>query len=98
MIADIAPILTGDGVDLVISGHNHYMEYLEAEGIPFAVIGVMGGHPDPEPTWHSQASRWFKQGTFGFLELNLEVALPELIFRDQKGSELFRKILESENN
>ncbi len=89
MIAEVAPILERGGVDLVVSGHNHYMEYLENGGVSWAVIGAMGGIPDPEPTWHSPASRWFSQGTFGFLDLDLTVSPPILAFRDVDGYELY---------
>ncbi len=89
-IAEVSPILAAGGVDLVISGHNHYMEYLEADGMAFAVIGAMGGAPDPIPTHVSPASRWFNQGTFGYLDLDLSATVPTLTFRDRTGEALYR--------
>ena len=37
----------------------------------------------------SPASRWFNQGTFGYLELDLSGAIPALTFRDRTGAALY---------
>ncbi|GAB1458191.1 hypothetical protein MASR2M48_34990 [Spirochaetota bacterium] len=90
MIRDVAPLIEGK-VDLVVSGHNHYMEWLETDGSAWAVVGVLGGIPDPEPSYVSPHSVWFKQGVFGRLILEL---LPEGLaceFQDETGQTLFQK-------
>lgn len=89
----LEPILENAGVDLVVSGHNHFMEYLEApptagreRGTAYATVGAMGGIPDLPRTYTSPYSKWYQTGTFGFLDIAI---LPgdrlTLAFRDQNG-------------
>jgi hypothetical protein len=89
-IREISPILEKYGVDLVVSGHNHYMELLEHNGVTYAIIGAMGGVPDPEPSYHSPASTWMKTATHGFLDVESYADHLELVFRDSSGGELHR--------
>jgi len=90
LIRDVAPLLEGK-VDLVVSGHNHYMEWLEHGGTAYAVVGVMGGVPDPEPTYKSPASVWFHRGSFGRLDVELRADGLRCAFRDPEGTVLFEK-------
>jgi hypothetical protein len=87
-IARVAPILERHKVALVVSGHNHYMELLQHRGVKYALIGAMGGALDPEPSYHSPASLWFKQGVFGRLDLDISAAGIALAFRDRDGKAL----------
>lgn len=49
LIRDLAPILEQGGVDLVVSGHNHFMEYLEApDGAAPARADLTGSLSDGE--------------------------------------------------
>lgn len=91
--ARIAPALEKHGVDLVVSGHNHYMELLEKGGTTYAVVGAMGGKPDPAPTYRSPHSVWFRRGGFGRLDLDADARGIELVFRDEAGAELHRAFL-----
>ena len=84
----VSPILDRHKVALVVSGHNHYMEFLKSKGVSYAVIGAMGGLPDPEPTHHSPASLWFKRGSYGRLDLDIDGRGIALTFRDSEGSSL----------
>ncbi|HUW71243.1 MAG TPA: metallophosphoesterase [bacterium] len=92
MLREIAPILSGRA-DLVVSGHNHYMEWLEAGGTAWAVVGAMGGKPDPVPTYVSPKSVWFSQGRFGRLVLELRPEGLACEFQDQAGAPLFQRTL-----
>jgi UDP-2,3-diacylglucosamine pyrophosphatase LpxH len=85
-IPAISPLFEKYGVKLVISGHNHYMEYLRHNGVSYAVIGAMGGLSDPKPTHISPASVWMAVGAFG--RLDVDVTAKELIlsYRDQNGA------------
>ncbi len=93
-IKSVAPILEEAGVDLVVSGHNHYLEYLEKPGMGSlkgtadAVVGVMGGKLDPVPSYRSPSSVWIAQGTFGYLDLSVRKDSLELTFRDENGNAL----------
>ncbi len=84
-IAKISPILEKYHVNLMVSGHNHYMEYLENNGVSYAIVGAMGGPLDPPRTYSSPASKWFRQGVFGYLDLDATVKGIDLNFRDQNG-------------
>jgi hypothetical protein len=88
-IARIAPILERHKVALVVSGHNHYMELLRKNGVTYAVVGAMGGVLDPEPSYRSPASVWFKQGVHGRVDLDISAAGIALAFRDQDGKALY---------
>jgi hypothetical protein len=92
MLREVAPILSGKA-DLVVSGHNHYMEWLEADGTAWAVIGAMGGKPDPVPTYVSPKSVWFSQGRFGRLVLELRPDGLSCEFQDQIGRPLFTRVI-----
>jgi hypothetical protein len=88
-IDKVSPILERHKVALVVSGHNHYMEYLEKNGVSYAVIGAMGGVLDPKPTYMSPASRWFNEGSFGRLDLDVNADGIVLVCRDQDGVSLY---------
>jgi len=90
MIKEVAPLFEEYGVDLVVSGHNHYMELLENARVAYAVIGALGGKLDPEPTYRSPASKWMRVGTFGFLDVSVYPDRMDLAFRDSSGTELYR--------
>ncbi len=85
-IERVSPILERHHVELVVSGHNHYMELLEHGGTSYAVVGSMGGRPDPEPSHVSQASKWFSRGVFGRLDLDIGARGIALAFRDEGGA------------
>ncbi len=92
MLEKVAPLLAGK-VDLVVSGHNHYMEWMEADNTAWAVVGAMGGKPDPVPTYVSPGSVWFSQGVFGRLVLELGADGLTCEFQDQSGKALFNRTL-----
>lgn len=92
MLREVAPLIAGKA-DLVISGHNHYMEWIEADGTAWAVVGALGGKPDPEPSYVSPGSVWRNQGVFGRLVLELTPDGLACEFQDQDGSPLFERVL-----
>jgi len=85
-IPAISPLFEQYGVDLVVSGHNHYQEYLEHNGVKYAVIGAMGGKSDPEPAYVSPASKWLAVGTFGRLDADITPTGIILSFRNETGA------------
>ncbi|HAE21225.1 MAG TPA: hypothetical protein DCG47_02735 [Spirochaetaceae bacterium] len=88
----IAPLLAGRA-DHLISGHNHYMEWIESGGTAWAVIGAMGGKPDPEPSYRSPGSQWFARERYGRLVLE---ELPEGLrcaFESHEGERLFERVI-----
>jgi tartrate-resistant acid phosphatase type 5 len=87
-IAKVAPILERHKVALVVSGHNHDMELLRKNGVTYVVIGAMGGLLDPARSYSSPASLWFKDGTFGRLDLDIGATGIGLAFKDKEGATL----------
>ena len=87
-IPALTPLFERYGVDLVVSGHNHYMEFLERNGVRYAVVGAMGGKSDPAPAYVSPASKWIAVATFG--HLNIDITRTDLVleFKDQLGTTL----------
>ena len=92
LLKEVAPLLAGKA-DLVVSGHNHYMEWIEADGTAWAVVGAMGGKPDPEPTYVAPGSVFFSQGTFGRLVLELSPEGLSAEFQDHAGASLFQRTI-----
>lgn len=88
------PALTGlfekYGVDLVVSGHNHYQELLSHNGVTYVIIGSMGGLPDPAPTHLSPASQWLGVGKYGWLDVDILSDRMILTFRSETGAERYR--------
>lgn len=84
-IPAISPLLEQYGVDLVISGHNHYQEYLEHKGVRYVVIGAMGGKSDPAPSYISPASKWMAVGVHGRLDVDILPAEIVLSFMNETG-------------
>lgn len=87
----ITPLFEQYGVDLVISGHNHYQEYLEKNGVHYAVIGAMGGILDPKPTYISPASKWMAVGQHGWLDVDIYDSEMMLTFKDQNSTILHQE-------
>jgi len=92
MLREVAPLIAGK-VDLVVSGHNHYMEWIETDGTVWAVVGAMGGKPDPVPTYVSPGSVFFSQGKFGRLVLERTPAGLSAEFQDHTGTPLFQRTI-----
>lgn len=90
-IPALSPLFEQHGVDLVISGHNHYQELLEHKGVHYAVVGSMGGKPDPAPSYVSPASIWIAVGTYGRLDVDIYPDVLGLTFRDADGDPLHEK-------
>lgn len=88
-IAKVVPLLEKYKVNLVVSGHNHYQELLSHNGITYAIVGSMGGIPDPKPTSVSPASRWIAVGQFGWLDVDVYKDRLHLVFRGETGESRF---------
>ncbi len=87
-IPALTPIFERYGVDLVVSGHNHYMEFLEHNGVRYAIVGAMGSKSDPVPAHVSPASKWIAVATFGHVNINITKDYIVVEFKDQLGKTL----------
>ncbi|MBI5033201.1 MAG: metallophosphoesterase [Chloroflexi bacterium] len=88
MVQQVAPLLEKYQVDLVISGHNHHLEFLQRIGVSYAVVGTLGGALDPDAAYRSPASAWYRSGTHGFLDVTVRPESINLRFRDANANEL----------
>jgi acid phosphatase type 7 len=88
MIQQVAPLLEKYKVDLVISGHDHDLEFLQKNGVSYAVVGGLGAPLSPVATYKSPASVWYAPQQFGFLDVTIHPTTIDLHFRDPNGNEL----------
>jgi len=93
-IPALVPLFEKYGVDLVISGHNHYQELLAHNGVAYAIIGSMGGIPDPEPSYRSPWSRWINVGGYGWLDVEVLPGRLALTFQNETGEPRQRATIE----
>jgi len=90
VIKILEPIFKKYDVDLVVSGHNHTMELIENDSIYYAIIGSFGGLPDPEKTFTSKGSLWYKSGLYGYLDVKSFADFFVLTFYDENKNILFQ--------
>jgi hypothetical protein len=81
-ISKLATLFEKYGVDIVFSGHNHYLEFLQHSGVSYVVSGGFGGKLDPPATYVSPSSIWFQSGQFGFADVSINADEATLSFRD----------------
>jgi predicted MPP superfamily phosphohydrolase len=81
-ISALATLFEKYGVDMVFSGHNHYLEFLQHSGVSYVVCGGFGGELDPPATYLSPSSVWLQAGQFGFVDVNINANEATLNFRD----------------
>ncbi len=88
-VDNIAPILEKNNVDLFICGHQHSMEMLEKNGVPYALVGPGGCDVYHGFTVKSEADQLFYDGeTFGFTTVEIGGGMIELDFCDMDGASI----------
>jgi predicted MPP superfamily phosphohydrolase len=93
-IAEMTPLFEQYDVDLVLSAHKHQAELLQKNGVTYLVVGCFGGQPDPERTYTSPASIWYKQGAYAFADITVKENEAYINFRDADNNSLFEYIVE----
>jgi hypothetical protein len=68
-ITALTPLFEKYGVDLVFSGHNHHLEFLQHAGVSYVICGGFGGKPEDEATYISPSSLWYQSGAYGFVDV-----------------------------
>jgi hypothetical protein len=86
MIDEFEPLFLQYDVDIVFSGHNHHMEYLNNSGIVYNIIGGFGGHLDPDYATQpvgqeGTGSVWYHPGQCGYLDVEINGITANLTFR-----------------
>jgi len=92
VIRKLVPLFKKYDVDLVLSGHNHFMELIENDGIIYSIVGAFGSVPDVERTYITANSLWYKSHTFGYLDVTCYKDYFKINFYDQNNNLLFSKI------
>jgi hypothetical protein len=64
------------------------MEFLEHNGVRYAIVGAMGSKSDPVPAHVSPASKWIAVATFGHVNINITKDYIVVEFKDQLGKTL----------
>ena len=95
VINRLCPILEKYNVDLSLSGHNHFFEYLEKENVSYAVLGTMGGKLDENLIYSSPYSKWINNEAFGWLDMKIYDSHLDLTFYEKSGTELYRTQIET---
>ena len=71
ILGRVSPILEKYHVDLVVSGRNHFMEYLEKHDVSYAVVGTLGAPLEKNITYFSPYSKWIDNTHYGWLEVEV---------------------------
>lgn len=67
----LCPVLEKYNVDLHLSGHDHFFEYLEKDDVNYLVLGAMGGHLDNPIDYNSPYSKWLNNDTHGYIDMKI---------------------------
>lgn len=93
VINAICPILEKYNVDLHISGHDHFYEFAQKDGVSYAVVGTMGGKLDEDLCYSSPYSKWVDNSHFGYMDMSIYEGKIQLNFLDEDGINLYSKII-----
>ncbi|MCR4900237.1 MAG: metallophosphoesterase [Treponema sp.] len=88
VIKRLCPILEKYRVDLSLSGHNHFFEFLEKDSVDYMIIGGMGGKLDKNLEYSSPYSKWLDNDNFGWLDMKVFADYLELTVYKYDGTVL----------
>ena len=71
VIKRVCPILEKYGVDLALTGHNHFFEFLEKDDVDYMILGAMGGKLDKDLVYPSPYSTWIDNDNFGWVDMKI---------------------------
>lgn len=91
VVKRLCPILEKYRVDLSLSGHNHFFEFLEKDSVDYMIIGGMGGKLDKNLEYSSPYSKWLDNDNFGWLDMKVYPAYLELTVYKDDGTVLTTK-------
>lgn len=95
VMSKLCPLFEKYKVDLHISGHHYFFEYLEKDSVNYMVLGAMGGKLDDNLTYHSSYSKWLDNKDFGYEDLVFNDDSIELTCLSQDEEVLFRKSIKT---
>ena len=91
VVKRLCPILEKYRVDLSLSGHNHFFEFLEKDSVDYMIIGGMGGKLDKNLEYSSPYSKWLDNDNFGWLDMKVFQDYLELTVYKYDGTVLTTK-------
>ena len=91
VVKRLCPILEKYRVDLSLSGHNHFFEFLEKDSVDYMIIGGMGGKLDKNLEYSSPYSKWLDNDNFGWLDMKVFQGYLELTVYKYDGTVLTTK-------
>lgn len=91
----LCPILEKYNVDLYLSGHDHFFEYLEKSDVSYLVLGAMGGALDKNLIYHSPYSKWLNNDDFGYVDMKIYDSYLEFDCITAEGKTIFTKFIET---
>ena len=91
VVKRLCPILEKYRVDLSLSGHNHFFEFLEKDSVDYMIIGGMGGKLDKNLEYSSPYSKWLDNDNFGWLDMKVFQGYLELTVYKFDGTVLTTK-------
>ncbi len=91
VVKRLCPILEKYRVDLSLSGHNHFFEFLEKDSVDYMIIGGMGGKLDKNLEYSSPYSKWLDNDNFGWLDMKVFAGYLELTVYKYDGTVLTTK-------
>ena len=71
VVDKLCPIFEKYGVDLSLSGHNHFFEFLEKDDVNYVILGGMGGKLDTDLIYTSPYRTWIDNENFGWVDLKV---------------------------
>jgi len=91
----LCPILEKYNVDLSLSGHEHFFEYLEKDDVPYLVLGTMGGALDKDLVYSSPYSKWLDNEHFGYIDMKIYNKYLTFDCISEDGEILYSKTIET---
>ena len=91
VIKRVCPIFEKYGVDLVLTGHNHFFEFLEKDNVEYMILGAMGGKLDKDLIYPSPYSTWLNNDDFGWVDMKIYKNFLELTVYKYDGTILNTK-------
>ncbi len=97
VINRLCPILEKYNVDLALSGHNHFFESLNKDGVDYMILGSMGGKLDENIIYNSPYSQWINNTDYGWLEMKVYKSFIRLTVFSENGQSLYTKNISTKN-
>jgi predicted phosphodiesterase len=88
MIGEFEDQFIQNDVDLVISGHNHILQFLQKEGITYAIVGGLASHKDPSIN-ENEYSLWTNRESYGYCEIDINSDNAVVSFFNENHKTLF---------